>query len=266
LSNLALKTRPRADRNDFQGPSTDLVVEGLGKTFGDGPPVLRDISFSITRGESVSLIGSNGAGKSTLLRCLIRLLEPERGKVDLLGHDLLQLGGRRLRSLRSRIGLVWQRHNIVPRLSVLTNVIHGALGRSGSPRNWFQGLASRAVREEAMHCLELVGLTHLAGRRADSLSGGETQRASIARALMQRPLFMMADEPVASLDPRIGREVMELFAGLVNERGLTLVFTSHDLDCALSAADRVLGLQNGRIELDERARDLGKEELAGLYA
>lgn len=245
---------------------TDLSVQGVHKRFDADKPILRGISFAVRRGESVALIGANGAGKSTLLRCCMRLLEPDQGRVQLLGQDVTHLCERPLRSLRARIGFVFQRHQLVPRLSALSNVIHGCLGRSGTPRYWLQSWAPRLVREEAMHCLERVGLTAIAGQRVDTLSGGQSQRVAIARALMQKPAFVMADEPVASLDPQAGEEVMELFVQLLRDEGVSLLYTSHHLEHAVRYSDRVIGLRQGQVEIDRPALYQDIHELRQIYA
>ncbi len=194
------------------------------------------MSLQVPRGQSVALVGANGAGKSTLLRCCLRLIEPDQGTINLLSRDVRTLRRRQLRQLRAEVGFVFQRHNLVAQLSVLSNVLHGAQSRHGGPQVWYQSLAPRRLREEAMHCLELVGLADFAAHRADRLSGGQSQRVAIARTLMQRPRLMFADEPVASLDPNAGEEVMELFADLIRRQRLTLVFTSHHIDHALRFA------------------------------
>ena len=243
----------------------DLVVEGLCKAFEPGRPVLDGIGFALARGEAVALIGANGTGKSTLLRCCLRLVEPDAGTVRLFDRDLSRLGRRALRRVRRDVGFVFQRHNLVPRLSALSNVVHGALGRVGGPRAWSQALAPKALRAEALDCLDRVGLADLALRRADRLSGGQSQRVAIARALMQRPRLVLADEPVASLDPRAGEEVMELFAGLLRREGLTLLFTAHNLDHALRYGDRVIGLHGGGLALDAPSESLAAADLRGLY-
>jgi phosphonate transport system ATP-binding protein len=161
--------------------------------------------------------------------------------------------------------MVWQRHNLVPRLSVLSNVVHGAQNRIGGFRTWLQGFANHSIREEAYHYLEQVGLAHLAQQRVDQLSGGESQRVAIARALMQRPEMFMADEPVASLDPKVGEEVMELFVERIREKRATLLFVSHDLNHALRYGQRIIGLRNGRIELNAPVVDLDHATLRRLY-
>jgi phosphonate transport system ATP-binding protein len=243
----------------------DIETSGLCKSFDGKLPVLQDISLSIPRGQAVALIGHNGSGKSTLLRCCLNLIKPSSGTVRLLGSDMTSLKTEELRSMRSRVGFVFQRHNLVPRLSVLTNVLHGVQARKKGPQTWFHALAPQKDREDAMAQLQRVGLAHLAKRRVDQLSGGESQRVAIARALMQRPKIMMADEPVASLDPNAGEEVMQLFVKLIKDEGQTLLFVSHNLEHALSYADRIVGLRYGRLELDAAASSENRVTLRGLY-
>jgi phosphonate transport system ATP-binding protein len=245
--------------------SPQLFVEGLSKSYPKRGVVLQSIDLQLHSGEAVALIGSNGSGKSTLLRCCLRLDEPDSGKIELVGTNFSSLKGSHLRRYRGRIGMVWQRHNLVPRLSALSNVVHGAQNRIGGLRTWIQGFASHSIRDEAYHCLEQVGLAHLAKHRVDKLSGGESQRVAIARALMQRPEIFMADEPVASLDPKVGEAVMELFVERIREKRVTLLFVSHDLNHALRYAQRIIGLRNGRIELDAQVKDLDKVALRKLY-
>jgi phosphonate transport system ATP-binding protein len=243
----------------------EILAEGVTKRFG-GRAVLDGASLAVARGETVALIGANGAGKSTLLRCLLRLVEPDAGRIEVLGREVGAERPRALRRLRSRVGFVFQKHNLVPRLSALSNVVHGAIARGAGPRAWSQVTAPAALREEAMARLAEVGLVHVAAQRADSLSGGQSQRVAVARALMQRPALLLADEPVASLDPAGGREVMALFADLARSRGLTLLFTSHHLGLAVEHADRVVGLREGRIVLDEASRPALLPELERFFA
>jgi phosphonate transport system ATP-binding protein len=226
-----------------------LAVAGLTKAF-SGREILRGLDFSLAPGQSTALIGANGSGKSTLLRCLVRLVEPTSGRIAMLGQDVASLRPRELRRFRAKVGIVWQRHNLVPRLSALSNVVHGVQARLSGPRAWFQTLAPDEVRAEAMSCLARVGLADRALARVDSLSGGQSQRVAIARMLMQRPAFILADEPDASLDPQTGQEVMELLLGLVRQDGLSLLVISHRLEHTLAYSDRILGLHEGRIALD----------------
>ncbi len=226
-----------------------LAVSGLAKSFG-GRAVLDGVDFALAPGQSTALIGANGSGKSTLLRCLVRLEEPSAGRVRMLGQEVGDLPPAALRRFRARVGIVWQRHNLVPRLSALSNVVHGVQARMSGPRAWGQALAPAAVRAEAMACLARVGLADRGMARVDSLSGGQQQRVAIARMLMQRPAFILADEPDASLDPQTGQEVMELLLGLVRQDGLSLLVISHRLEHTLAYSDRILGLAQGRVALD----------------
>jgi phosphonate transport system ATP-binding protein len=244
--------------------SAELEVRGLSKRFG-AVEVLSDVSLAVGSAEALALIGANGAGKSTLLRACLRLIEPDAGEVHLLGEDVRTLEAAALRRLRARVGFIFQRHNLVPRLPVLTNVLHGALARRPGPRAWFHEIAPRALREEAMACLERVGLANLASRRADQLSGGQSQRVAIARALMQRPQVMFADEPVASLDPAAGEEVMGCFLELIRRERLTLVFTTHNLRHALDYGERVVGLRGGRVTIDAPVAALDVPSLRSFY-
>lgn len=255
--------RPSATTPPLDGAV--VAAERLAKRLG-GRPVIDGVSLDVRRGEAVALIGQNGAGKSTLLRMLVRLIEPDAGQLQVLGVDLRAADGTRLRDLRRRIGMVFQHHHLVGRASVLTNVVHGALGRSPWIRTVSHRVAPPALRDEAMACLARVGLAHLAAQRADSLSGGQSQRTAIARALMQRPELLLADEPAASLDPAAGAEVMRVFADLVARDGLTLIFTSHQLDHARSHAHRILGLRGGRIVVDAAPAALSRETTEALYA
>jgi phosphonate transport system ATP-binding protein len=227
-----------------------LAVTDLIKSFA-GRDILKGVSFALAPGQSTALIGANGSGKSTLLRCLVRLVEPEAGRVTMLGQDVSALPSPALRRFRARVAIVWQKHNLVPRLSALSNVVHGVQARMSGPRGWAQFLAPASVRAEAMACLARVGLADRALARVDSLSGGQQQRVAIARMLMQRPEFILADEPDASLDPQTGQEVMELLLNLVRQDGLSLLVISHRLEHTLAYSDRILGLAQGHIALDQ---------------
>ena len=263
---IALERRPTQVRpGALSRGSPDLAVEGLIKRFG-GATVLDDVTFQLYPGEAIALIGANGAGKSTLLRCCLRLLPFEGGSVRLLGEDVGALSRRRLRRLRSRVGFIFQRHNLVPRASALTNVLHGVQARAAGPQTWHHTLARSTWRDEAMACLEAVGLAERALVRVDRLSGGQSQRVAIARSLMQRPRLVFADEPVASLDPRAGTEVMALFASLMREQGIAVLFTSHQVRHALDHADRVIALRSGRIALDAPTASQDPDRLSRIYA
>lgn len=242
-----------------------IRVENLSHRYPDGTEALADLSLSVDQGEAVVLLGHNASGKSTLLKALTRMIEPTSGEIALDGTNVVGASARDLRDLRRRVGTVFQSINLVDQVSVLTNVGHGALGRTGSPRQWFAWTASSDLRDEAMVCLERVGLAAFASRRADQLSGGQRQRVAIARMLMQRPTVVLADEPVAALDPRAGREVMDLLWQVVAEEKLTLVCTLHQLELAEAYGDRIVALKRGRMLLDGRMRELSRHDLAGLY-
>ncbi|MCG8380804.1 MAG: ATP-binding cassette domain-containing protein [Gammaproteobacteria bacterium] len=241
-----------------------LQVQGLSKRFAD-KTVLEDITFDIRQGESVALIGSNGVGKSTALYCCLRLIEPENGRIQLLDQNLLGVKAKSLRMVRREVGFIFQKHNLVPRACALTNVLHGALGYQSGPRQWLHCLTKSKNRKRAYEMLERVGLNHIALQRADKLSGGQSQRVAIARALMQNPKIIMADEPVASLDPIAGEAIMQLFFSLCKSDGITLLFTSHNIEHALQYSDRVLAIAGGKITLDACSAELDAADLNQQY-
>ena len=242
----------------------DISVEGVAKAFGDNL-IFKDVSFRISRGDAIAFVGANGTGKSTLLRCLMGLIPMDEGQVTVLGRTVRNASQRQLRELRSEMGLVSLKHNLVPRMSVMSNVTQGMLGQKPGFRHWSQMFAPTETRDAAIDALEKVGLAHLADRRADRLSGGQSQRVAIARALIGKPKILIADEPTASLDPAAGEDVMELFFDLARDEGVTVVFISHNIEHALRYGDRVLGLANGGLKLDSPAKDLSEQDLRGLY-
>lgn len=242
-----------------------IEVAGLAKTYGHGTRALDGVDLTVERGETVVLLGANGSGKSTLLKSLTRLVEPTAGTVLLHGDDVTRAKKKRLAQIRREVGVVFQNINLVNQLSVLTNVIHGSLGRASSTRNWFAATAHDEQRHEAMDALQRVGLTAVADRRAEQLSGGQRQRVAVARMLMQRPRIVLADEPVAALDPRAGRAIMDLLWEIAGEQGLTLVCSLHQLHLARAYAHRVVALRDGRIDIDAPIGTLEDAALEGLY-
>lgn len=241
-----------------------VSLRNLRKSFKPGQPVFSGVSFDVPAGSTVAILGANGAGKSTLLRCLPRLVEPDAGTVEVLGQSPLR-NRSILKSVRSRIGFVFQKHNLVGRLSALTNVVHGGQARGLGMLAWSQAIAPATLRQEALSCLARVGLSQVAGQRADSLSGGQSQRVAIARALMQRPEIVLADEPAASLDPQAGDEVMALLATLMREERKTVLFTTHNLDHALAFADRIIVIGKGGIQLDSPTKGISIADLRPFY-
>jgi phosphonate transport system ATP-binding protein len=245
-------------------PPPLISVESLEKQYAGGPLALTGVDLTVSRGEIVILLGPNGSGKSTLLRCLNLLERPTAGRVCIDGLDLTTATRSELRRCRRRIGVVFQRFNLVPGMSAFQNVLFGAMGQHGLWRTTTL-LASTALRQEAMACLARVNLADKAAQRADTLSGGQQQRVAIARMLMQDPEIVLADEPIASLDPKAGRDVMDLLWAVARERGLTVICTLHHLDLAREYGGRIVGLQLGRKVLDVPARDAGTASFDFLY-
>lgn len=239
-----------------------IVARGLIKAYDRHAIVLDSIDLDIREGERVALIGANGSGKSTLLKSLIGLHPITGGTLTCFGQPVGPGSGRahRLR-MRRQTGFVFQKHCLVRRRSVLSNVIHGLFGEPGSWRAFSHSLAPPEWRMRAMRALADVGLEHKATDRADALSGGQQQRVAIARALVRRPRLLIADEPAASLDPASGQNVMDLFTRLCRTRGITLLYTSHDMAHAMEYADRIISLRKGKLFFD---RPVGKVTPADL--
>lgn len=238
-------------------------VRGLTKHFGQ-VTALDGVDLDVDPGELVALVGLSGSGKSTLLRCLNGLHPATSGDITVAGTRVDRARSGELRRLRADIGFVFQNFNLVGRLSCLENVLIGTLGRLFGPR---YGLITytRAQRREAMHHIERVGLAGQAYQRADTLSGGQQQRVGVARMLMQRPTLVLADEPVASLDPENAAAIMNLLFQVCLEEQLTVVCTLHQVDLALGWAHRLVGLRDGRKVLDRSAGGLGKDDVMAVY-
>jgi phosphonate transport system ATP-binding protein len=242
-----------------------VQITGLGKTYpGAQEPALSGVSLSVARGEIVVLLGLSGSGKSTLLRHINGLETPTVGTVVSIGQDVRALKGRDLRTLRGRIGFIFQQFELVGPLTVLENVLTGSLSTLRGPRvgTWSY---PRESRLKALAHLERVGLLERAYQRADTLSGGQQQRVAIARALMQDPEILLADEPVASLDPESSSQVMSLIREIAAERGLTVVCSLHQVELALGWGDRVVGLRAGEVVLDTPTDDLSKDKVMEIY-
>ena len=242
-----------------------LKISELSKIYPNGTIALEQISFSAHPGEGIVLLGANGSGKSTLLHCILSLETPTSGDIWIGNWQLSSLKPKQLRQMRSQVGMVFQKFNLVGSLSAFHNVLHGALGRSNSPRYWFPATAPDSERKKAMECLERVKLARLAQQRADTLSGGQQQRVAIARTLMQEPKLILVDEPVASLDPQAGKEVMDLLWSIVREQRLTVICTLHQLELAKEYSDRIIGLRDGKVQLDTTMQNLEDTDLSSLY-
>ncbi|EAZ89806.1 phosphonate ABC transporter ATP-binding protein [Crocosphaera chwakensis] len=242
-----------------------LKISGLTKVYLNGTTALDQVSFSAQPGEGIVLLGANGSGKSTLLRCILGLETATSGDICIGNWQISQLNSQQLRQMRSQLGMVFQKFHLVGSLSAFHNVLHGALGRSTSPRYWFPATAPEIERKRAMECLDRVNLTHFAQQRADTLSGGQQQRVAIARTLMQNPKLILVDEPVASLDPQAGKEVMDLLWSIVREQRLTVICTLHQLALAREYGDRIIGLRDGKIQMDTTVNYLQDRDLTMLY-
>jgi phosphonate transport system ATP-binding protein len=240
-----------------------VSITGLSKQFGE-TQALRDIDLTVTKGEVVVLLGRSGSGKSTLLRHIDGLDVPSQGEVTVLGRSVSTLKSKELRQLRGQVAMIFQQFELVPSLTVLENVLTGALARVKGPR---LGLStwSTSLKREALAHLDRVGLLDRTYSRADMLSGGQQQRVAIARALMQNPEVLLADEPVASLDPESSDVVMRLIREIGTERGLTVICSLHQVDIALGWGDRIVGLRHGKVVLDTPAGNLSKAEVMKIY-
>ncbi|MCV2359675.1 phosphonate ABC transporter ATP-binding protein [Paucibacter sp. TC2R-5] len=247
-----------------------IDVQGLRKTFGAGKaPALRDVELQVRRGEMVALLGASGSGKSTLLRHLSGLHRADAGSrsvVTILGREL-QSGGRLagdVRASRAKVATVFQQFNLVERLPVMTNVLAGALHRLPLWRGLL-GLFPRAEQERAYAALARVGIEACAWQRASTLSGGQQQRAAISRALVQGAEIILADEPIASLDPESSRRVMSLLAELNRELGVTVVVSLHQVDYAFAFCPRTVALRQGQVVFDGPTQELTPLKLRELY-
>lgn len=225
---------------------------------------LRDISFSIYPGERVALVGSSGAGKSTLLRLLNGTLKPTRGEIIALGQNLSKLQSERLRQVQRQIGMIYQQLHLVENLRVIHNVNAGHLGRWSVLKALVSLIVPLEV-ETAAKALAQVGIPEKLYDRTDRLSGGQQQRVAIARVLVQNPLVILADEPISSLDPTLGREVMDSLSDLCQQANRTLVVSLHDVNFARSHCDRMIGLRQGQMVFDAPAQTVTPEMMTELY-
>jgi phosphonate transport system ATP-binding protein len=246
-----------------------VEIDGLTKSFSGGRKVLDAVSLTVAPGEMVALIGASGSGKSTLLRHLAGLVAADRtgeGAVRIGGGQIQRRGriARDIRRRRAGIGFVFQQFNLVGRLSVETNVLVGLLGRLPSWRS-LTGWFNAAERVQARHALARVGIAEHAGRRASTLSGGQQQRAAIARALVQRAGIILADEPIASLDPESSRKVMEALADINRRDGITVIVSLHQVEIARRYCPRVVALKGGTVAFDGTAAALTDERLRQIY-
>ncbi|APX71143.1 phosphonate ABC transporter ATP-binding protein [Companilactobacillus allii] len=241
-----------------------LEVKHLEKSYQKDKPALTDINFSVEPGTFVAIIGPSGAGKTTILRSLNQLIKDDGGQILLDGGDIRTANKTQLRHYRRQIGMVFQNYNLVERLTVIENVLHGRLGYKST----FAGIFGRYTEEEKQEALTLlskVGLEDFALQRCSELSGGQKQRVGIARSLIQHPKIILCDEPIASLDPASSQTVMKLLKDLTTEFNIICIANLHQIGLAKDYADRIIGIRDGKMAFDEKADMLSEEILRTLY-
>jgi phosphonate transport system ATP-binding protein len=241
-----------------------LKVDNVNKRYPNGVQALKGVSFEVAKGEFVAIIGPSGSGKSTVLRCINRLVEPSGGAVCVEGVDTAHLKGRDLRRVRRKIGMIFQHYNLVHRLTVLQNVMHGRLGYMST----LSGALSRydeQDKQSAVRLLERIGLGPFMYNRVSELSGGQRQRVGIARALMQDPVILLCDEPIASLDPGSSKIIMDLIKTFAMEKNIACVVNLHQVDVAIEYATRIIGIREGLICYDGPPAGLAREKIEEIY-
>lgn len=241
-----------------------LQFQNISKTFPDGTQALKNVSLTVNAGEFVVIVGLSGAGKSTLIRCVNRLVEPTAGTLLVDGVDVTKMGDAELRRWRTKVGMIFQNYNLVKRSSVLRNVMAGRLGHTGTLRS-LVGLFAKTDLDMAKRALDRVGIAEKIYTRADSLSGGQQQRVSIARALCQNPKILLADEPVASLDPPTSHSVMRDLKRINREDKITTLVNLHFIDMAQEYADRIIGMRAGEVVFDGPAAAVTEKTFEEIY-
>ncbi len=241
-----------------------LKIEHLTKVYPNGTQALKDVSFEVKEGEFLAVIGLSGSGKSTLLRCINRLIEPTEGKITWNGVDVTAANSKEIRMIRRQIGMVFQQFNLVKRSSVYTNVLAGRLGYVDTLPSLFQ-VFSKEDHKRVMDNLGQVDLEDKAHVRADSLSGGQQQRVGIARALMQEPKLILADEPVASLDPVLAHSILKYLEKLNKERGITVLCSLHFLDLVHRYATRAIALKDGELVFEGLPKEIDDAQFKEIY-
>ena len=241
-----------------------LQVEKLTKVYPSGAQALDEVSFEVTAGEFVVVLGKSGSGKSTLLRCINRLVEPGGGRISFQGMEITGANMDRLRAVRKKIGMIFQNYNLVNRCTVLTNVLSGRLGHTSA----WAGLANHFSKEDlrcAMNNLQRLGIADIAYRRADSLSGGQQQRVGISRALMQEPVLILADEPVSSLDPGMAKTILDCLKQINEEDGSTIICNLHLPDLGRQYGSWVMALKKGKKVFDGPTREFDEAAAHEIY-
>jgi phosphonate transport system ATP-binding protein len=243
---------------------TLLKIKGLKKSYGNFE-ALHNIDIEFKQGEFVVFIGSSGAGKSTFIRCINKMVEPTAGSLEFDGVDIAKLRGAALRKQRSKIGMIFQHYNLIGRVNVIKNVMYGLLGQVPLWKSLL-GLYPEAEKRRAVELLDEIGLSEQMYKRADALSGGQMQRVGICRSIMQNPKLLLADEPIASLDPKSSEIVMDSLRQITNQRGLCCIVNLHQVDYARKYADRIIGMKAGEIVFDGKPEELTDAIVQEIYA
>ena len=241
-----------------------LEFRNVSKTYDHKTMALRDVSFSVNEGEFVSIIGPSGSGKSTILRCINRLVDATQGVIVFDGQDITNINKKELRRVRTKTGMIFQHYNLVNRLSVIENVLHGRLGHKSS-LSGIVGHYTEDEKEKAFAILHKLGLTDQAYKRCDELSGGQKQRVGIARAIMQEPRLILCDEPIASLDPSSSKVIMDHLSDINKSMNITCILNLHQVDVAMKYAKRIIGITTGRIVYDGPSDQLPKSTIYEIY-
>lgn len=243
---------------------TILEFQNVNKLYGNTTKALIDVSFSVDEGEFVSIIGPSGSGKSTILRCINRLVDATQGTIMFDGHDINQADKKEIRQVRKKTGMIFQHYNLVDRLSVIENVLHGRLGHK-STMGGVIGHYTEQEKENAFQILAKLGLTEQSYKRCDELSGGQKQRVGIARSLMQEPRLILCDEPIASLDPSSSKVIMDHLKNINETMNITCIFNLHQVDVAMSYSKRIIGITAGRIVYDGPPDQLTRAKIYEIY-
>ncbi len=241
-----------------------LEITHLKKHYGPNKAV-EDVSFSVGKGEMVAIIGPSGAGKSTILRCINRMIEPNAGSILFNGYDMAKIKKEKeLRTARRQIGMIFQQFNLVYRLSVFQNVMHGRLGYMNT-WNGMIGNYTEEDKKKALEILDRIGMREMIYKRASELSGGQKQRVGIARALMQDPLLLLCDEPIASLDPSSSKIIMDLIYQMTREKNIACIVNLHQVDVAMRYASRIIGIHKGIIVFNDEPSKLTDNMIELIY-
>ena len=241
-----------------------LKFQNVYKVYNNTTNALTDVTFSVDEGEFVSIIGPSGSGKSTILRCINRLVDVTQGSIWFDGHDIGRADRREIRKVRKKTGMIFQHYNLVDRLSVVENVLHGRLGHK-STLSGAAGYYSEQEKESAFQILSKLGLTEQAYKRCDELSGGQKQRVGIARSIMQEPRLILCDEPIASLDPNASKVIMDHLRNINETMKITCILNLHQVNVAMQYSKRVIGLTHGCIVYDGPPEKLTKSKIHEIY-